>query len=222
MLSPTQATWVGTRCASASVETHPTSTKASTAALRTGLPSVQFRRCMAPHYAWTRCIRSHSLKPGPVSVTLRVVMARPFMALAGLLSLVASAGCSGGYGPGPETHDGGHRNWPDGDSGIHAMNLHDDVGSVCGHDGGGMWCPRSAPIEPIAGTCTYPLPCEAFVGVGTRVYADGTQLPQGGAGDSWSYDDGGLMVSINGQLCVDIMSGAPVAITFDSSCSIIP
>ena len=149
-------------------------------------------------------------------------MARPFMALAGSLLLAASGGCSGGYGPGPETNDGGHRNWPDAVSGIHDILPPEPV-SVCGHDAGGMFCPRSAPIQPIAGTCTYPLPCEAFAGVGTRVYANDTQLPRDFAGgNSWSYADGGLMISINGQLCEDIMSGASIEITFDSSCTIIP
>lgn len=145
-------------------------------------------------------------------------MARPFMAVAGLSLLAASAGCSGGYGPGPETNDGGRWNGPDGldlDAWRTISDAH-PTDSAC--SGMGMQCGAvAATVHAIAGTCTYPLPCQLLGAERLHVYAGGVELPQDGS-NGWGWADAYQAVAINGPLCMDILNGTPVDLMISTSC----
>src|SRR4051794_26989522 len=70
-------------------------------------------------------------------------------------------------------------------------------------------------VEPIAGTCTYPIPCELGGGGddrGNTVHVGDMGLPQAPAApNSWSYTDADkTAIRIDGPLCTEIMNGAIV------------
>lgn len=74
-------------------------------------------------------------------------------------------------------------------------------------------------VDRNPGTCTYPLPCGLLGAAGLHVVANGVELPKDAANDSWSYGDSGTAtVSINGDLCANILSGTSVDVTVTPTC----
>jgi len=148
-------------------------------------------------------------------------MARSFLALAGLLLLVAFAGCSGGSGPGPEINDGGRRNGPDGLD-LDAWRMISDAHPTDGACSTGMQCgAAAATVHAIAGTCTYQLPCELLGADRLHVLAGGIELPMDAA-NGWSWADAMTAVAINGPLCADVMNGSAVDLMIFAACGPIP
>ena len=149
-------------------------------------------------------------------------MSRPFLALAGLLLLVASGGCSGGYGPEPEINDGGRWNGPDGldlDAWRTVSDAH-PTDSAC--SGMGMQCgAAAATVHATAGTCTYQLPCTLLGADRLHVVTGGIELPMD-AVNGWSYADAMTAVAINGPLCADVMNGSAVDLMIFAACGAIP
>ena len=148
------------------------------------------------------------------------------MALAGLALLVASTGCSGGYGPGPEINDGGRQNWPDGidlDAWRTISDAH-PTDSAC--SGMGMQCGAAAvTVHPSAGTCTYLLPCELLGADRLHVLSDGVELPRSVPdGSSWRYADASqTAIVIDGPLCQNIIDGTATAdLMITGACGPIP
>lgn len=88
-------------------------------------------------------------------------------------------------------------------------------------DGPGMQC-GAVRVEPIAGTCTYAIPCAMAPAGDSRygVVVDGTDLSQDAtATNSWSYTDTDrTAVRIDGPLCTEIMNGAIVEVSIRFLC----
>jgi hypothetical protein len=146
-------------------------------------------------------------------------MARPFMPLAGLLLLGASGGCSGGYGPGPDTNDGGPSHGPDRldlDAWRTISDAH-PTDSAC--SGLRMQCgAAAATVHATPGTCTYQLPCELLGADRLHVVTGNIELPMDGV-NGWSYANvDGTAVAINGPLCTDVMNGATVDLMISGAC----
>jgi len=162
------------------------------------------------------------LKPGALSFTLEVVMARPFMAMAGLLLLGASGGCSGGSGPGPETNDGGRRNGIDGLD-PNAWRTISDAHQTDSACSAGMQCgAAAATVHATPGTCTYQLPCELLGADRLHVLTGDIELPKDDV-NGWSYADADrTAVAINGPLCTDVMNGSAVDLMIFGACGPIP